>query len=64
MGRLDAYAANPRPDLVVAYQDGKPVGQKVGLPLTAHSWWCEGLVSEPSPVSPTDLRAQRDHGRP
>jgi GNAT superfamily N-acetyltransferase len=49
MGRFDSYAANPRLDLVIAYQDGLPVGQSWGWPLAAGSHWWEGLTSEPEP---------------
>ncbi len=49
MERFDVYAANPRLDLVIAYQDGQPVGQSWGWPLAAGSRWWEGLTSEPEP---------------
>lgn len=49
MGRFDAYAANPRLDLVIAFEGGEPVGQAWGWPLVAGSRWWEGLESEPEP---------------
>lgn len=49
MGRFDAYAANPLLDLVIAYENSKPVGQAWGWPLTASSTWWKALVSEPEP---------------
>jgi GNAT superfamily N-acetyltransferase len=49
MKRFDSYARNPLIDLVVAFEDGEPVGQAWGWPLTANNRWWEGLVSEPEP---------------
>jgi ribosomal protein S18 acetylase RimI-like enzyme len=48
MRRFDSYAANPLLELVVAYEDGEPVGQTWGWPLTANSRWWTGL-DEPEP---------------
>jgi GNAT superfamily N-acetyltransferase len=49
MGRFDAYASNPVLDLVIAFEDGEPVGQAWGWPLTAGSTWWGGLDHEPKP---------------
>ena len=49
MGRFDAYGSNPLFDLVVAFEDDKPVGQAWGWALSANSRWWEGLESEPEP---------------
>jgi GNAT superfamily N-acetyltransferase len=49
MGRFDAYASNPLLDLVIAFEDGEPVGQAWGWPLGRGSRWWEGLESEPEP---------------
>lgn len=49
MHRFDSYASRPGFDLVVAYQDGEAIGQAWGWPLTAHSGWWEGFLSEPEP---------------
>lgn len=51
MQRFDAFTARPDFDMVVAYRDGRPVGQAWGWPLNEHSgdaWWL-GLVDEPEP---------------
>jgi GNAT superfamily N-acetyltransferase len=47
MGRFDAYASNPSLDLVIAFDDGEPVGQTWGWPLGPSSRWWEGLNPEP-----------------
>lgn len=49
MFRFDSYTSQPTFDLVVAYQGGAAIGQTWGWPLTAHSRWWEGLLSEPEP---------------
>jgi ribosomal protein S18 acetylase RimI-like enzyme len=49
MRRYDAYAANPLFDLVVAFEDGRPVGQAWGWALSPDSRWWEGLETEPEP---------------
>ena len=54
MTRFGSYARNPGIDLVVAFEDGEPVGQTWGWPLTANSRWWEGLVSEPEPGFTTE----------
>lgn len=54
MARFDSYVANPLLDLVMAYQDGEPVGQIWGWPLASGSRWWEGLTSEPEPDFTTE----------
>jgi GNAT superfamily N-acetyltransferase len=49
MGRFDAYVSNPLLDLVIAFDDGKPVGQTWGWPLGVGSRWWESIESEPEP---------------
>jgi GNAT superfamily N-acetyltransferase len=49
MHRFDSYAAAPAFDLVVAYQGSDAIGQAWGWPLTEHSGWWKGLLSEPEP---------------
>lgn len=49
MRRFDAYAANPRLDLVLALEGGEPVGQTWGWPLVPGSGWWGGLETEPEP---------------
>jgi GNAT superfamily N-acetyltransferase len=49
MARYDAYASNPLFDLVIAFEDDKPVGQAWGWVLSSNSRWWEGLESEPEP---------------
>jgi GNAT superfamily N-acetyltransferase len=49
MGRFDAYASNPRFDLVVAFDGDQPVGQAWGWALAPNSRWWEGLESQPEP---------------
>jgi len=47
MRRFDAYTSAPVFDLVVAYQEGRPVGQTWGWPLGRSTGWWSGLLSEP-----------------
>jgi ribosomal protein S18 acetylase RimI-like enzyme len=49
MGRYDSYASNPLFDLVIAFEDDKPVGQAWGWALSPNSRWWEALESEPEP---------------
>ncbi|MGI9004512.1 MAG: GNAT family N-acetyltransferase [Pseudonocardia sp.] len=49
MRRFHAYSANPDLDLLIAYLDGKAVGQTWGWPLTKRTMWWEGLLAEPEP---------------
>jgi GNAT superfamily N-acetyltransferase len=49
MRRFDFYTSQPEFDLVVAYQGGEAIGQTWGWPLTEHSRWWEGFLSEPEP---------------
>ena len=49
MGRYDSYASNPLFDLVIAFEDDKPVGQAWGWALSSNSRWWEALESEPEP---------------
>jgi GNAT superfamily N-acetyltransferase len=49
MHRFDSYASQSNFDLVVAYQRNEAIGQAWGWPLTEHSRWWEGLLSEPEP---------------
>ncbi|MFI0423861.1 GNAT family N-acetyltransferase [Spongiactinospora sp. 9N601] len=51
IGHFDRYVANQGFELVVAYEDGEPVGQAWGWPLDERSgatWW-KGLVCPPEP---------------
>jgi GNAT superfamily N-acetyltransferase len=54
MGRFDNYASIPGFELVVAFEDGEPVGQAWGWPLGAVSRWWEGLDHEPEPGFTTE----------
>jgi GNAT superfamily N-acetyltransferase len=47
--RFDAYVQRPGFVLVMAYQDGQPVGQAWGWPLDRESRWWRGLIDEPEP---------------
>ncbi|MGH3772189.1 MAG: GNAT family N-acetyltransferase [Pseudonocardiaceae bacterium] len=49
MHRFDSYAAQSSFDLVIAYRGNEAIGQAWGWPLTEHSRWWEGLLSEPEP---------------
>ncbi|MGH3549923.1 MAG: hypothetical protein ACRDQU_17805 [Pseudonocardiaceae bacterium] len=49
MHRFDSYASQPNFDLVLAYRDGDAIGQTWGWPLTEHTQWWAGLLSEPEP---------------
>ena len=49
MRRYDAYTAQDDFDLVLAEQDGEPVGQAWGWPLDAATSWWSGLLAEPEP---------------
>jgi hypothetical protein len=49
MGRFENYASIPGFELVVAFEDGEPIGQAWGWPLGAASQWWEGLDHEPEP---------------
>jgi GNAT superfamily N-acetyltransferase len=49
MTRFASYARNPGIDLVAAVENGEPVGQAWGWPLTANNRWWEGLAAEPEP---------------
>jgi GNAT superfamily N-acetyltransferase len=49
MHRFDSYASRPDFDLVVAYRNGEAIGQTWGWPLTEHTQWWAGLLSEPEP---------------
>lgn len=46
---FDSYASAPTFDLVVAYQGSDAIGQAWEWPLTEHSGWWKGLLSEPEP---------------
>lgn len=55
MMRFDAYTARDGAfDLVVAYQDGRAVGQTWGWPLGKDAAWWRGLVEEPEPGFTTE----------
>jgi GNAT superfamily N-acetyltransferase len=49
MHRFDSYTSQSSFDLVIAYRDNEAIGQTWGWPLTEHSRWWEGLLSEPEP---------------
>jgi GNAT superfamily N-acetyltransferase len=49
MRRFDSYASNPLLELVVAFEDGAPVGQTWGWALGPNSRWWDGLESLPEP---------------
>jgi GNAT superfamily N-acetyltransferase len=49
MHRFDSYTSQSSFDLVIAYRDNEAIGQAWGWPLTEHSRWWEGLLSEPEP---------------
>jgi len=49
MHRFDSYTSQSNFDLVVAYRDGEAIGQAWGWPLTEHTQWWTGLLSEPEP---------------
>ncbi|MBV9480898.1 MAG: GNAT family N-acetyltransferase [Acidobacteria bacterium] len=49
MHRFDSYVSQSDFDLVVAYRGDEAIGQAWGWPLTEHSRWWEGLLSEPEP---------------
>lgn len=49
MHRFDSYTAQPEFDLMVAYHGSAAIGQAWGWPLTEHSKWWEGFLSEPEP---------------
>ncbi|TMR27795.1 GNAT family N-acetyltransferase [Actinomadura geliboluensis] len=50
MTRFDAYTSSGRGfDMVVAFQEGQPVGQTWGWPLGPDTAWWRGLIDEPEP---------------
>jgi ribosomal protein S18 acetylase RimI-like enzyme len=49
MSRFDSYVSQDNFDLVVAYRDDEAIGQIWGWPLSRHTQWWEGLLSEPEP---------------
>ncbi len=50
MRRFDAYAEPGRGfDLVIAFEEGEPVGQSWGWPLRPGASWWDGLDAEPEP---------------
>lgn len=50
MERFDAYTSSGRGfDMVVAFQNGRPIGQTWGWPLGPDTAWWRGLVEAPAP---------------
>lgn len=47
MDRFDSYSSNPNLDLVIAFDGESAIGQTWGWPLTPHTRWWSGLLSEP-----------------
>ena len=50
MNRYDSYSSRPEFDHVVAYHDGRPIGQAWGWPLNQKTRWWTGLDAEPDPT--------------
>lgn len=49
MHRFDAYARRDGLDLVIVYDDDRPIGQAWGWALPPQSAWWNGLATEPEP---------------
>ncbi len=49
MRRFDSYASQSSFDLVIAHRRAEAIGQTWGWPLTEHTQWWEGLLTEPEP---------------